>query len=96
MTRSPRFGRFTLTSLCLLCVFAMTACKPASTRPETLPTPPSVACDVPKFTMIPPVPLFIWMDEWAATVMGLYEDAATKAGATNRCLADLRAKGVIR
>jgi hypothetical protein len=46
--------------------------------------------------MIPPVPLFIWMDEWAATVMGLYEDAATSAGAANRCLADLRAKKVIR
>lgn len=46
--------------------------------------------------MIPPIPLFIFMDEWNATIMGLYEDAATSAGATNRCLADLRAKKVIR
>ena len=96
MTRSQRFGKCTWIALCLLSASALQACKPALTRPATLQTPPSVACDVPKFTMIPPVPLFIWMDEWAAIVMGLYEDAATSAGATNRCLRDLRAKGVIR
>jgi hypothetical protein len=36
------------------------------------------------------------MDVWAIAVMGAYADAGTKYNAMQACLADYRAKGVIR
>lgn len=66
------------------------------TRPIALQPPPSVPCDSPTLAVPPMVPEPAQMDVWAIRMLGLYETAAASAGATNRCLRDLRAKGVIR
>ncbi len=36
------------------------------------------------------------MDVWALQMLGLYQQAAVVVTATNECLRDLRASGVIR
>lgn len=82
--------------LVLLLSNVLTACKPSLTRPETAPTPPSVPCLSEPLSPVPQIPDWPEIDQWAATMMGLYEIAATRLNATNNCLRDLRAKGVIR
>lgn len=36
------------------------------------------------------------MDVWALRMLGMYQQAAVTVSATNECLRELRAKGVIR
>ena len=86
------------TAIALLCVslIALSGCSPRLTRPIALQPPPSVPCDSPTLAVPPMVPEPSQMDVWAIRMLGLYETAATSAGATNRCLRDLRATGVIR
>jgi len=86
------------TAIALLCVslIGLPACSQKLTRPIALQPPPSVPCDSPTLAVPPMVPEPSQMDVWAIRMLGLYETAATSAGATNRCLRDLRATGVIR
>lgn len=88
-------GPYTAIALCLLAVSGLTACKQASTRPETAPTPPLVACEAGPAETIPPIPDLWGMDAWAAEVLGIIEREYIKRGAEHACLANLRTQGVI-
>jgi hypothetical protein len=95
--RSNVYARSTATVLFLLFLAcALTACKRNSTRPETAPTPPRVACPTPPTQYVPPVPPLAEMDTWAIEVMGQIEADATARVAQENCMTKLRAAGVIR
>jgi hypothetical protein len=55
-----------------------------------------VPCDARPLTVPPMVPEPAYMDVWALQMLGLYQQAAVTVNATNECLRDLRASGVIR
>lgn len=100
MTPSNAYERFTKIVLSLLIALllslGLSACQTNSMRPENLPTKPSVPCDAQPLSPIPVVPEWPEIDQWAVTMMQLYEIAAIRLQATNECLANLRNQGVIR
>lgn len=96
MRLSSAFGRCTGIALCLLSVLALTACKQNSTRPESAPTAPLVACDVGTLPQLPPIPALVGMDAWAVETMGLYETVGRTVQAHAACMGKLRKEGVIR
>lgn len=96
MRQPSAYGSSTATLLLCASLLGLTACGKNLTRPTELQPIPSVPCDARPLTVPPMVPEPAYMDAWAIRMLGLYETAATSAGATNRCLRDLRATGVIR
>lgn len=100
MTPSNAYERFTKIVLSLLIVvwllLVLSGCQKNSVRPATQPMPPWVICDAQPLSPIPVVPEWPEIDQWAVTMMQLYEIAAIRLQATNECLANLRNQGVIR
>jgi len=86
------------TAIALLCValLGLTACGKSLTRPTELQPIPSVPCDARPLAVPPMVPEPAQMDVWALQMLGMYQQAAVVVTATNECLRDLRASGVIR
>lgn len=87
----------TATVLFLLTASALlTSC--ASSRPRVIEqTPPRVGCEAGPAALIPPIPADAAEEAvWIRQVLGLYEGEVEKRAAVRGCLADLRARGVIR
>ena len=107
MTPLKPSARSTAIVLCLgIAVAVLTGCKPSSTRPSIVPTPPSppqVTCErTPPPSVVPKAPPLHSADDipandaWKATLIGLYEGEVSIRKAEHDCWASLRAKGVIR
>lgn len=89
-------ARSTVIVLLLLSASVLTACKPSSTRPESVPLPPIVQCAPAPMQAIPPIPPLADMDDWALQVLAILEKEATKGQASRTCEQGHRDKGVIR
>ena len=96
MRQPSAYGSSTATALLCVSLLGLTACGKNLTRPTELQPIPSVPCDARPLTVPPMVPEPAYMDVWALQMLGLYQQAAVVVTATNECLRDLRASGVIR
>ena len=100
MPLSRRFAPSTAIAslLAIAVLYGLTACSKPLARPESVPLPPEVACDldVHAIPAIPEIPGLDAIGIWAGEMIGIYEIAIVRILATNDCLADLRAKKVIR
>ena len=96
MRQPSAYGSSTATLLLCASLLGLTACGKSLTRPTELQPIPSVPCDARPLTVPPMVPEPAQMDVWALQMLGLYQQAAVVVTATNECLRDLRASGVIR
>ena len=96
MRQPSAYGSSTAIALLCASLLGLTACGKSLTRPTELQPIPSVPCDARPLTVPPMVPEPAQMDVWALQMLGLYQQAAVVVTATNECLRDLRASGVIR
>jgi hypothetical protein len=80
---------------CTIAVISILGCAPA-VRPTQILTPQVNCGQYAPPAIIPPIPDLSGMDAWAIQVMGIYQVEVTKRKAEDKCLGDLRSKGVIR